>query len=128
MDLRRIFIVTSLLAFVAVAQTFPPNNVQSLFWQQLNPQKCCTDQTIKVFGQSTIQADPDTASLSAQVSANGASVNEAVALLAKKVSSVIGILTSSGLSSTNYQTSSLNIYPNTSFSNGVSTVIGQIAT
>ena len=75
MNLRRIFIIASLLAFVAIAQTYPPNNIQSLFWQQLNPQKCCTDQTIKVFGQSTIQADPDSASLSAQVSVNAASVN-----------------------------------------------------
>lgn len=101
MNLRRIFIGIALLTFVTFGQILRPN-VQELFWKQYNPQKCCTDSTIKVFGQATIQANPDSASLSAQVSANGATVNEAVSLLAKKVTCVIGVLTSSGLNSSAY--------------------------
>ncbi len=103
MDLRRIFIALAILSFVSFAQVIKPiTSSQSLFWQQYNPQKCCTDETIKVFGQATIQANPDSASLSAQATANGASVNEAVSSLAKKVTAIIGVLKQSGLDSSNY--------------------------
>lgn len=91
-------------------------------------QPCCSAQTVTVFGSATIQAVPDIASLSAQLSVNGNTVAQAVAQLSTQVSCVISILTSNGLNSSNYQTSSLSVSPNTSYSNGVSTVIGQIAT
>lgn len=90
-------------------------------------QPCCSAQTITVYGTATIQANPDTATLSAQITVNGNTVAQAIAQLSTQASAVISILTANGLNSSNYQVSSLNVYPNTSYSNGVSTVLGQIA-
>jgi uncharacterized protein len=119
-------LLLALLLLAAKAQiTFgsPLNN----YLQTIGSQTCCSDQTITVYGSATIQAAPDTASISLQVTVNGDTVNAAVAQLTTKISSVISVLTSNGLTSANYQTSSLSVYPNTTYSNGVSTVVGQIA-
>lgn len=89
---------------------------------------CCSDKTVTVNGQATIQANPDTATLSAQITVNAKTVDLAVKQLSNKVALITGILTSNGLDNSNYQTSSLNIYPNMSYPNGVATVVGQIAT
>jgi uncharacterized protein YggE len=120
------------LAFIAQGQLIPSISVTSLpikpsfLFPSTN--NCCSDLTIAVYGQATVQANPDTASLSAQVTVNADTVNHAIAALSSQVITVISILTSNGLNSSNYQISSLNVYPNTSYANGVSTVLGQIAT
>lgn len=40
---------------------------------------------------------------------------------------MVAVLTANGLTSSNYQASSLRVFPNTSYANGQSTVVGQIA-
>lgn len=82
-------------------------------------QTCCSDQTITVSGSATIQAPPDTATLSVQIMVNGDTVNSAIALLTTKINTVISILTSNNLNSSSYQTSSLSVYPNISYNNGM---------
>jgi uncharacterized protein YggE len=123
-------VLLALLAVIALTQgqIIGSPLSASLFYQGLSAQTCCSDQTITVYGSATIQAPPDSATLSVQVTVSGSTVNAVIALLSAKVNSVISILNSNGLNSSNYQTSSLNVYPNTSWANGVSTVVGQIAT
>jgi uncharacterized protein YggE len=74
------------------AQIFPSFKVNT----------CCSDQTITVNGQATIQAKPDIATLSAQVTVNAKTVDLAVKQLSNKVAVVIAILTSNGLNTSNY--------------------------
>ena len=63
-----------------------------------------------------------------QVTVSANTVNAVILLLSAKVKQVIGILNSNGLDSSKYQTSSLNVYPNNSYADGVVKVLGQIAT
>jgi uncharacterized protein YggE len=119
MALHKELTVLSLFLLCSFSQIFIPT---------LNTQTCCSDQTITVYGSATVQANPDIALLSAQISVNGNSVSQAVAQLSTQVSRIISILTANGINSSNYQVTSLNVYPNTSYANGVSTVLGQIAT
>lgn len=65
--------------------------------------KCCSDNTIKVFGSSTIQANPDIAYLSATITATGQTVSDAVQKLSTQSNIIIQILQSNGLTSSNYQ-------------------------
>jgi uncharacterized protein YggE len=102
--------------------------VSSLYLQSFREQKCCGDQTITVSGSGIAKGTPDIATLSAQITVNANTVNQAISALTQRVSRVVSVLSSNGLNSTNYQTSSLNVYPNVSYANGVATVIGQIAT
>jgi len=89
---------------------------------------CCDSNTISVHGSATIQATPDQALLQASITVNGDTAASAIKKLTTSVNSVIAVLTANGLKSDNYVTSSFNLYPNTSYNNGVSTVVGQIAT
>lgn len=89
--------------------------------------QCCDANTISASGSTTFQAQPDLASISTQVSASGKTTSDAVAALSVLVNSILGVLTSNGLSKDNYQTSNFNVYPNTTWRDGVSTVNGQIA-
>lgn len=66
------------------------------------PNSCCSDKTITVNGEATVQADPDTATLSAQVTVNAKTVDMAVKQLSNKVSLVVAVLTANGLNSSNY--------------------------
>jgi uncharacterized protein YggE len=130
---KKIAIFIVLLAVITQAQVIPTISINSVpvsssFLYPSTSSNCCSDLTIDVHGQATVQANPDTASLSAQVTVNADTVDLAIAALSSKVINVISILTSNGLNSSNYQTSSLSVYPNTSYANGVSAVIGQIAT
>lgn len=113
MSIRILLLLTLVLA--SQAQIFPPST-------------CCSDRTITVNGDATINASPDIATLSAQVTVNAKTVDIAVKQLSSKVSQAIAVLTANGLDNSNYQTSSLNIYPNMSYPDGVPTVLGQIAT
>lgn len=65
-------------------------------------QSCCSTQTITVYGTSTIQANPDTATLNAQITVNGNTVSQAIAELSTQATAVISILTANGLNSSNY--------------------------
>lgn len=129
---NRKYVILAAVLVCSLAQIYPSVPTLTQFGNLrlfgAGSQTCCSAQTVTVYGAATIQAVPDTASLSAQLSVNGNTVAQAVAQLSTQVSCVINILTSNGLNSSNYQTSSLSVYPNTSYSNGVSTVIGQIAT
>ena len=78
-------------------------------------------------GSSTVQADPDQAILNAKVSANGRTTEQAVNSLSKLSNQIIDILESNGITKDNYKTTSFRTYPNTSWTNGVSTVINQVA-
>jgi len=95
----------------------------------INPSStdCCSAKTITVDGSATLQLKPDIAYLSTTLTVNGRNVSQAIQLLTIQVSRVIQVLNNNGINSTNYETSALNVYPNTSWSNGVSTVLGQIA-
>lgn len=105
-----------------------PLTASLLYQGGFSAQTCCDDKTITVYGSATTEVPPDSAVLSIQVTVSGSTVNAVIALLSARVNSVISILNNNGLNSSNYQTSSLNVYPNTSWTNGVSTVVGQIAT
>ena len=119
-----------LLLGCTYSQVIPSFNAQTLFPQYLASTfgSCCSDQTITVYGSATIDAAPDSAVISATVSVNGDTVDKAISALAKVVNSVIAVLSANGLTDKNYQTSSFSVYPNTSFANGASNVLGQIAT
>lgn len=119
-----------LLLGCTYSQVLPQYTAQSLFPQYLASLggTCCSDQTISVYGSATIDAAPDSAVISATVSVNGDTVDKAIAALARVVNSVISVLTANGLTDKNYETSSFSVYPNSSWANGVSTVLGQIAT
>lgn len=53
---------------------------------------CCSDNTISVSGFATINASPDLAILSAQMSASGDTVKQAIAKLTIEVNKVLKIL------------------------------------
>ena len=89
--------------------------------------KCCSDNTISVSGSGTIQGSPDFAIVSAQLTASGKTVKQAISKLSTQVNTVIKILASNGLTEKNYQAISVNVYPNSSWINGASVVYGQIA-
>lgn len=90
--------------------------------------RCCDSNTIEVRGDATVQAKPDQASLSTQLTASAKTAHEAVDALSLLVNQVIKILNLNGLSEEHYSTSGFRVYPNTTWVNGVSTVNGQIAT
>jgi uncharacterized protein len=92
-----------------------------------NRSECCDDSTITVSGSGTIQAKPDQAVISAQLAVNANTVTLATDGLSKQVQSIISILTANGLGKNDYETTSFSVYPNTSWVNGTSTVLGQIA-
>jgi uncharacterized protein len=104
-----------------------PLLTSSLLYKSLSPQTCCSDQTISVYGAATIQAAPDTATINVQMTVNADTVSSALALLATQINHIISILTANSFNVSNYQTSSLNVYPNTTYVNGVWTTVGQIA-
>lgn len=79
-------------------------------------------------GSATIQAVPDQAQLQASISVNADTADLAIKKLSGLVNRIIAVLTSNGLTADNYATSSFSLYPNTSYSNGETKVVGQIAT
>lgn len=91
------------------------------------PPNCCDANTISVHGSATIQAAPDQAFIQASISINANTADQAIKKLSSSVSKVLNILNSNGLTADNYQSTGFNLYPNTSYANGVSTVVGQIA-
>ncbi len=70
-------------------------------------------------GDTTLQVDPDQALLSASISASSKTVEGAVTALAQLVNRIINILNNNGLNQDNYQTTNFNVYPNSSWNNGV---------
>lgn len=71
--------------------------------------------------------NPDIATLNVQVTANGKTTSEAINNLSQKINNVLSTLTNIGLNSNNWQTTSLSVYPNSSFVNGGQVIYGQIA-
>lgn len=121
-----------LLVLLAVSNCgvidLPVPNIQAPSFSWCAPQtQCCDSNTITVNGAATIQATPDITLLSASISENADTAALAISALAADVASIIKILTSNGLTSSNYQSSNFNLYPNTSYDGGVSKVVGQIA-
>lgn len=119
-----------LLCALACSQLLSPTlstAPQFSYCSSSSTDQCCDGNTIEVQGDVTLQVDPDQASLSIQLTANGKTTSEAVNALSLLMNTVIGILKANGLSEENYSTSNFNVYPNTTWNNGVSTVIGQIA-
>lgn len=89
--------------------------------------QCCDGNTITTSGRTTFQAGPDLASISTQISASGKTTADAVNTLSGLFDKIVAILTKNGLTNQNYKTSNFNVYPNTTWNNGVSTINGQIA-
>jgi uncharacterized protein len=89
--------------------------------------QCCDANTIEVQGEATLQVKPDTTSLSASITASGKTTSAAVSALSLLVDAIIRILKNNGLCEDNFSTSNFNVYPNTTWKDGVSTVNGQIA-
>jgi uncharacterized protein YggE len=87
----------------------------------------CNWYTIQVNGQGNYRVNPDIATLTIQLNANGLTVNDALNALTNKVSAVIATLSANGLKSSDWKTTYLNIYPNTSYVNGSIVTYGQIA-
>ena len=88
---------------------------------------CCSDKTISVGGSTVVLASPDKATLNAQLMASESTVNRAIDRLAEKVNQLIARLEANGLTKADYQATSINVYANTSWNDGVSKVLGQIA-
>jgi uncharacterized protein YggE len=78
----------------------------------------CGWNTIDVNGASTLNVNPDIATLNVQVTGNGRTTTDAINNLSQKINNVLTTLTNIGLNSNNWQTTSLNVYPNSSFVNG----------
>jgi len=91
------------------------------------PGDCCDNQTMTMQGSATIQAIPDQAFLSSSIKTSGKTTQEAINVLSVLTTEIINILKKNSLTQDNYKTTSFNTYPNTSWANGVSTVLGQIA-
>lgn len=87
----------------------------------------CNWYSIEVNGAGVYKVNPDIATLTIQINANGATTNDAINALSQKVSSVIATLSANGLKSSDWKTTYLNIYPNTSYVNGTTVTYGQIA-
>lgn len=83
--------------------------------------------TIYVKGTATIQAQPDEAQISAEAKVNADTTESAVGALAGLVGSIIKILQNNGLTQEDYKVTSFSTYANTSYINGTSQVLGQIA-
>lgn len=121
------------LTFVAIlhASVTPlsPSSTNILSQFSLCPpnSNCCDSNTINVHGSATIQGTPDQAIIQASLSFNADTADQAIKKLTNGVNRIINILNGSGITADNYQNSNFNIYPNTSWANGVSTVVGQIA-
>ena len=88
----------------------------------------CGWNTFEMFGIAKLDVKPDTASITVQLSENGVDSKQAVSRLSTKMALVISTLTTAGLDASNWQTTSFNINPNTSYVNGVVVTYGQIAT
>jgi len=125
----RLIVLLSLTVFVAQAQvrTFPtllPPQIPSFNnWGK----ECCGLDTIYVKGTATIQAQPDEAQISAEAKVNADTTESAVGALAGLVGSIIKILQNNGLTQEDYKVTSFSTYANTSYINGTSQVLGQIA-
>ena len=78
----------------------------------------CGWNTIDVNGASTLNVNPDIASLNVQVTGNGRTTTDAINNLSQKINNVLTTLTNIGLNSSNWQTTSLSVYPNSSFIDG----------
>lgn len=108
MHLPKVLAALALLAVITQGQLIPPLTVSSspfgssLLYQSIASQTCCTDQTITVYGSATIQAAPDTATLSVQITVNADTVSNAIAALTSQINTVLSILTTNGLNSSNY--------------------------
>lgn len=103
--------------------TITPPSIPDVFNynSQTNPSGCkfdCGWNTISVSGSSTLNVNPDIAVINIALSENGASTNAAISKLSKKIPIVLDRLTKNGLNSSNWQTTSLNVYPNSSYVNG----------
>jgi uncharacterized protein YggE len=81
-----------------------------------------------MFGRAKLEVKPDTASITVQISENGADSKQAVSRLSTKMALVISTLTAAGLDASNWQTTSFYISPNTSYVDGNPVTYGQIAT
>lgn len=87
----------------------------------------CNWYSIEINGAGVLRVKPDIATLSIQINANGNTTDAAVNALSQKVSLVIATLSKNGLDSSDWKTTYLNIYPNTSYVNGTTVTYGQIA-
>ena len=114
--------IFALLLLLALAG----DNTTNLYGRRHYSQ-CCDYKTISTAGSSQIQANPDQAILQASISQNGETVAQAIDNLATAVNSIIAVLNSSGLTTDDYYSTSFSVYPNTSYINGTSVVVGQIA-
>lgn len=88
----------------------------------------CGWNTIDVNGATTLNVNPDVATLNLQVTGSGRTNNDALTIVSQKINTVLNTLSNLGLTSANWQTTYLNIYPNTSYVNGQEVTYGQIAT
>ena len=88
----------------------------------------CGWNTFEVFGKAKLDVKPDTASITVQLSENGADSKQAVSKLSTKMALVINTLTAAGLDASSWQTTSFYINPNISYVNGSPVTYGQIAT
>jgi uncharacterized protein YggE len=94
-------------------------------WQ--DNKECCDDQTITVRGSTTLQAQPDQTKINAEAKVNANTTDRAVDALAGLVDSIIKTLKANGLTQDDYKVTSFSTYANTSYINGTSKVLGQIA-
>jgi uncharacterized protein YggE len=95
------------------------------------PTGCALDcgwNTIDANGAATLNVNPDIATLNLQVIGSGRTNNDALTIVSQKITTVLNTLSNLGLTSANWQTISLNVYPNTSYVNGQEVTYGQIAT
>lgn len=90
-------------------------------------EECCDDKTITVGGSATVQADPDQVTITAEIKASSKTTEQAVSSLTSQVDSIIAILNSNGLTQDNYKVTSFRTYANSSWNNGVKTILGYIA-
>jgi uncharacterized protein YggE len=114
--------VLALAVIIQVGTTVVPAAANSC-----SPTQCCDAKTITVFGSATIQVGADQALLYISLAVSGNTSQLAVSGLAADVTKINNILKANGLNSSGLVSNNFNVYPNTSYVNGNSIVLGQIA-
>lgn len=88
---------------------------------------CCEENQITVSGSGRASGQPDVAEVSIRLQEKGTTTAEAVQALSAKTSQTLAVLTQNQISNQDYETGSLNVFPEYSFLNGRNEVIGQTA-
>lgn len=88
---------------------------------------CCDANTLAIQGAATVQVAPDLATFTVSASGYGATSLAALSNLNKLITQASAVLQGAGLPTSNYTTSSINLYPQYNYTDSLTILIGQQA-